>query len=314
MPTLPPPGGDIPPYMSFVSEAKAQYEATKKSNQKPLIEPPVLRKIPMPISSKSPPVALAKKPYAKKPPPSLKENQESNPFSMLSGILIPNWFQDQTDVTTAAPQKRKKQPQKIKQMANSKNTAAAGSGSSLPLLPPPKNFPSFENAKRKAAMLKNHKRPQPKRGGMGMPKMKRPAPASKRTPPGPAILPKSTNSKIPIAGFNYADFVKKEFQNPYPTKPPVQLIPHRKQPDSQINAKSPYHNYYPKRHLKIVEKKKGLLEQILSIPEKLPRLPYLSSSVSMQSVDTGNSTTTEISGMYLLNFNIFPMIRVRDML
>ena len=52
--TLPPPGGDIPPYMSFVNEAKAQYEATKKSNEKPLIEPPILKKIPMPISQSPP--------------------------------------------------------------------------------------------------------------------------------------------------------------------------------------------------------------------------------------------------------------------
>ena len=41
----------------------------------------------------------------------------------------------------------------------------------------------------------------------------------------------------------------------------------------------------------------GLLEQILSLPERLPRLPYLGSSVSMQSVDSGNSTTTKIEGM-----------------
>ena len=54
MPTLPPPGGDVPPYMSFVSEAKAQYEATKKSsNNKPLIEPPKLIKLPMPIPSQA---------------------------------------------------------------------------------------------------------------------------------------------------------------------------------------------------------------------------------------------------------------------
>ena len=52
MPTLPPPGGDVPAYMSFVSEAKAQYAATKKSsNNKPLIEPPKLIKLPMPIPS-----------------------------------------------------------------------------------------------------------------------------------------------------------------------------------------------------------------------------------------------------------------------
>ena len=45
----------------------------------------------------------------------------------------------------------------------------------------------------------------------------------------------------------------------------------------------------------------GLLEQILSLPERLPRLPYLGSSVSMQSVDSGNSTTTKIEGMKVVN-------------
>ena len=134
--------------------------------------------------------------------------------------------------------------------------------------------------------------------------MSKKRPAQKPRPP----LPKSANSKYPIVG-NYADFVKKEFENPFPpTKPPLQLIPHRKKPDMEMKA-SPYQNYYPKRHLKIVEqphkpppKRKGLLEQILSLPEKLPRLPYLSSSVSMQSVDTGNATTTEIAGKFeLLN-------------
>ena len=28
----------------------------------------------------------------------VKENSESNPFAMLSGMLIPGWFQDQPDV------------------------------------------------------------------------------------------------------------------------------------------------------------------------------------------------------------------------
>lgn len=136
-----------------------------------------------------------------------------------------------------------------------------------------------------------------------MPPMKK-RPAQKPRPP----LPKSTNSKYPIALGNYADFLQKEFQNPYPpTKPPLQLIPRRSQPqDSGMELKSeqasnPYQNYYPKRHLKIEEsppkKQKGLLEQILSLPERLPRLPYLGSSVSMQSVDSGNSTTTKIEGM-----------------
>ena len=59
-----------------------------------------------------------------------------------------------------------------------------------------------------------------------MPPMKK-RPAQKPRPP----LPKSTNSKYPIALGNYADFLQKEFQNPYPpTKPPLQLIPRRSQP------------------------------------------------------------------------------------
>ena len=100
MPTLPPPGGDVPPYMSFVSEAKAQYEATKKSsNNKPLIEPPKLIKLPMPIPSQA---ALPRDGSAgmlnKKSEKKVKENSESNPFAMLSGMLIPGWFQDQADV------------------------------------------------------------------------------------------------------------------------------------------------------------------------------------------------------------------------
>ena len=132
--------------------------------------------------------------------------------------------------------------------------------------------------------------------GLGFMPPPKKRPGSKQRPQ----LPKSANSKYQVPG-NYADFVKKEFQNPYPpTKPPMQLIPHRKQPDLEIKS-SPYQNYYPKRHLKIVEqppKKKGLLEQILSLPEKLPRLPYLGSSVSVPSVDLGNSTTTEIEGKF----------------
>ena len=98
-----------------------------------------------------------------------------------------------------------------------------------------------------------------------MPPMKK-RPAQKPRPP----LPKSTNSKYPIALGNYADFLQKEFQNPYPpTKPPLQLIPRRSQPqDSGMELKSgqasnPYQNYYPKRHLKIEEsppkKQKGEL-------------------------------------------------------
>jgi hypothetical protein len=63
-------------------------------------------------------------------------------------------------------------------------------------------------------------------------------------------------------------------------------------------------NYHPRRRLKVPEKKKklGLLEQILQLPERLPKVPFLSSSVSLQSVDTGNSTTTPLEGT-IIYFN-----------
>merc|ERR1712107_703794 len=54
--------------------------------------------------------------------------------------------------------------------------------------------------------------------------------------------------------------------------------------------------FHPKRHLKLPEaRKKGFLKRILSLPEKLPKLPYLSSSMSVPSIETGNSTTSAIT-------------------
>ena len=60
------------------------------------------------------------------------------------------------------PSPRRKKP-KINLNIKSKDNGSSGL---LPLLPPPKNFPSFEKAKRKQAHMSKNQRPglQPKRG------------------------------------------------------------------------------------------------------------------------------------------------------
>ena len=242
-PTLPPPGGDIPAYLSYINEAKAQYEATKKQNEYPIISPPILKKIPIPMTS----------PVKKKPPKTEKPS-----FSMLPGLFIPNWFQDSPASSPKAD--RIGQPKVTFKETSPKLSSVAMTP--VPRLPPPKNFPSFEKSKRKRP-IEGRRPPLP------------PPKLSKRPPP----------PKLPI---NYDDFVRR--REMVETKPPLQLVP-RNKGEFQLRKK----NYYPKRHLKIPEERKGLLQRILSLPEKLPKLPYLSSSMSVPSIEAGNSTTSEIS-------------------
>ena len=247
MPTLPPPGGDVPAYMSYVNEAKAQYEATKKQNKEPVISPPILKKIPIPMSAPVP----KKRPL---PPP------EKNFFSML-----PNWFQDSSG---PAPKE-----DRIGQNAAYKETLPKVA-SSVPRLPPPQNFPSFEKAK--------GKRPQENR--------RRPPLEPRRSRP----HPRPPHPTYPDFNLRSSGMVK--------TKPPLQLIP-RQPPHEQLHSKPQKKTLYnPKRHLKlgssqpsINRQKTGLLQRILSLPEKLPKLPYLSSSMSVPSIEAGNATTSEIN-------------------
>lgn len=257
MPTLPPPGGDVPAYMSYVNEAKAQYEATKKQNQSPLISPPILKKIPIPMTS-----------VPKKPPSTAEKN-----FSMLPGLFLPNWFQD------SSPQAQKE------------DRIGPQVASTLPRLPPPKNFPSFQKAQGKRPKEDSRRRPQP----LVERRNRRPGPPPPQRPP-----------KRPQQ-HQYAEFVRRQMH--VETKAPLQLIPRRQPPPQELQSKFQKKIYYPKRHLKLPTKtttnpdphsrkdkrKTGLLQTILSLPEKLPKLPYLSSSMSVPSVEAGNATTSEIS-------------------
>ena len=261
MPTLPPPGGDVPAYMSYVNEAKAQYEATKKQNESPLISPPILKKIPIPMPS-----------VPKKPPLSAAEKN----FSMLPGLFLPNWFQDSS-----------KKEDRIGQHKGTTYKETPPVASTVPRLPPPKNFPSFQKAQGKRPKEdSNRRRPQQPL----VERRRRPGPPPQRPPKRPQH-------------HQYAEFVRREMVE---TKPPLQLIPRRSQPPpEELPPEFQKKIYYPKRHLKLPtsggphskkdKRKTGLLQRILSLPEKLPKLPYLSSSMSVPSVEAGNATTSEIS-------------------
>ena len=267
MPTLPPPGGDVPAYMSYVNEAKAQYEATKKQSESPLISPPILKKIPIPMTS-----------VPKKTPSTAEKN-----FSMLPGLFLPNWFQD-----SSPPQKEDRIGQH-KPVTSYKETLSQVA-SPLPRLPPPQNFPSFQKAQGKRPKEDNRRRPQPL-----VERRRRPGPPPPQRPP-----------QRPQHHQQYAEFVRRQMH--VETKPPLQLIPRRQPPPQELpNSKFQKKIYYPKRHLKLStttnpdphsrkdRRKTGLLQTILSLPEKLPKLPYLSSSMSVPSVEAGNATTSEIS-------------------
>lgn len=205
MPRLPPPGGDVPPYMSFVNEAKAQFEAAKQNT--PKIEPPILKKIP---------VFMTPKPKVKEV---ITEGEPKGPFSVLSGFM-PNWFQETTtnppliqkQLQKKLPPTQKKLPpvqKKLPPPPPQMNVRPKGQ-QRMPLLPPPKDFPSYEKAKRKQGNRRPMP-PYPKRGG---------------PPPILSKIPMSKGgSKIALPPNDYADFVRREFVNP--TKPPVQLIPRK---------------------------------------------------------------------------------------
>ena len=228
MPTLPPPGGDLPAYLTYLKEAEAQYEDKQIPKKTLPAQPPILKKIPVPISLPQKEV----KPSQETPAP----QSESNPFSMFSGMFMPNWFQETTTSTTtttqAPPAPKFKPKKKIPQLSQISQTQTKRKNKpfpklkdpGLPLLPPPRDFPSYEKAKRKSNKRPN-KRPNKPSRGQRYPK--RPGPPKR-------ALPKSTSAKIPVAG-NYADFVQKEFQKSFPTKPPVQFIPRNKP-----NLRSPY--------------------------------------------------------------------------
>ena len=136
VPTLPPPGGDVPSFMTLLNEVKKvrKEKDEKKENEelkKEIIQaPPILLKIPVPKSQPNTP-----------PPPPASNNRD--PFSVLSNMFVPKWLQDQDS----------KQKPPLSQVSNMR-PKNKGQQSKLPMLPPPRDFPSFEERKK-------HKSPPP---------------------------------------------------------------------------------------------------------------------------------------------------------
>ena len=235
MPTLPPPGGDVPSYMAMLNEARQKYEDTKQSS-KDIPQPPILKKIPIAVT-----------PIPSKNQPPMQTNNR-DPFSMLSNMFIPKWFNNQEQDSTPTKTRPIQKPQQPNK---------------LPMLPPPRDFPSFEQAKKKPM-------PQIRRKSQSRPKNAKPQPG------------------------NFQNIMRNEPSDPYRNRP-LQFTPMH-----EGSSGIPYQGNHPRRRLKLpetkVKKKKGFLEQILSLPERLPRVPFLGSSVSIPSIDTGNSTIIDLTG------------------
>ncbi len=137
VPTLPPPGGDIPPYMkqSF-NQNKDKFKFTFDNEA---IWPSMVKKVPVQVPK-----------VIDGPTPTLLSQQTSNPFSdfmsPLKSILMPKWFQEPGSKDKNRPRMDQVPVKSKRKHGNRPSTLDA------PMLPPPSNFPSFEKA---AKMKKN---------------------------------------------------------------------------------------------------------------------------------------------------------------
>ena len=168
VPTLPPPGGDVPSYLAMLNEAKEkirQIENNQQQHSSAVMEigqsPPVLKKIPVYPKSNLKPISVTSLPSKKQS--SSMQSSNGSPLSMLSDMFIPNWFRDQQQETN---HKLSRPPPLQK------------SSSKMPMLPPPRDFPSFEQSKNQEKFLLKRKSaqqqprppqriPKPKPGGGG---------------------------------------------------------------------------------------------------------------------------------------------------
>ena len=162
VPTLPPPGGDVPSYLAMLNEAKEkirQIENNQQQHSSSVMEigqsPPVLKKIPVYPKSNLKPISVTPLP-SKKQSPSMQSSNGS-PLSMLSDMFIPNWFRDQQQETN---HKLSRPPPLQK------------SSSKMPMLPPPRDFPSFEQSKNQGKLLKRKSAQQQPRPPQRIPKPK----------------------------------------------------------------------------------------------------------------------------------------------
>ena len=178
VPTLPPPGGDVPSFMTLLNEVKKvrkekdEKKENEEFNQEIIQAPPILLKIPVPKSQPN------------TPPPPAPNNRD--PFSVLSNMFVPKWLQDKDS--------QQKPPTSQVSNMRPKNKAQQ---SKLPLLPPPRDFPSFEERKK-------HKSPPP------MPLLRR------KSPPMRPIQ----HSPVPSS-----KFIRKESSPSEPFQRPIQFTP-----------------------------------------------------------------------------------------
>ncbi len=189
VPTLPPPGGDVPPYMKYgFNKFGSQQEDTTTVNKFKFtfdgeeVFPSMVKKVPI------------VRPPAISPTTTTNPNP-MNPFSgfmsPLTNILMPKWFQQQQDDNQQTPKRR------------------VDSASSAPVLPPPSNFPSYEQAKRKKTPTGNPGAAKPKRA-------------------------KPTAGSVMVPVDNYADFFQKQIRDQFMStqrknnnnpRPPLQFSP-----------------------------------------------------------------------------------------
>ena len=103
VPTLPPPGGDVPSYLAMLNEAKEkirQIENNQQQHSSAVMEigqsPPVLKKIPVYPKSNLQPISVTPYPPPPPPPPSSKIQSSpsmqltSSPETTFTTFILPN--------------------------------------------------------------------------------------------------------------------------------------------------------------------------------------------------------------------------------
>ena len=171
----------MPSYLAMLNEAKEKIRQLENNQQQqhssPSVleigqSPPVLKKIPVYPKSNLQPITVT--PYPPPPPPPSSKIQSSpsmqsnagSPLSMLSDMFIPNWFKDQETTNPGVlPSSQSSYPH------HQLSRPLQKSSSKLPILPPPRDFPSFEQSKNQGKLLlrrKSAQQPRPQR----MPKPK----------------------------------------------------------------------------------------------------------------------------------------------
>ena len=179
----------MPSYLAMLNEAKEKIRQLENNQQQQqhqqhsssMMEigqsPPVLKKIPVYPKSNLKPISVT--PHPPPPPPTSSKNQSpssmqssnGSPLSMLSDMFIPNWFKDQQEQTNPGVFSSSSSSQSHHHPHHQlSRPPPLQKSSKMPMLPPPRDFPSFEQSKNHGKLLRRKSPQQPRPQRMPKPK------------------------------------------------------------------------------------------------------------------------------------------------